>query len=197
MSDVVFGFFATVAFIVIILFDVGIVTPYWITVEETIPNSTRSCTHGLFYSLGCPGNETVFDNLVIGLNIATSLCLTIFPLFWICIRCIICCRSSDGKDNSRECTDSCCKCYSLPYTLAGLLGFASVLTVVVKFGLKQLRWSFYRTVASTSVILVQTVLLIVYSVRSRNTDEKCTIFLVYRRRHSSKGRANNFKRLKA
>ncbi|XP_062614503.1 uncharacterized protein LOC134276258, partial [Saccostrea cucullata] len=180
MSDIVFGFFAAVAFIVIILFDVGIVTPYWITVEVTIPNSTRfqvtAYTAIVF---------TVFDNLVIWLNVATSLCLTVFPLFWSCIRCIICCRSSNGNENSRECTDSCCKCYSLPYTLAGLLGFASVLTVVVKFGLKQLRWSFYLTVASTSVILLQTVLLIVYSVRSRNTDEKCTIFLVYRRRHSS------------
>ncbi|XP_062569147.1 uncharacterized protein LOC134231230 [Saccostrea cucullata] len=95
MSDVVIGFFATVAFIVIILFDVGIVTPYWITVEETLLNSTRSFTHGLFYSLDYPGNETVFDNLVIWLNIATSLCLTILPLFWSCIRCIICCRSSN------------------------------------------------------------------------------------------------------
>lgn len=71
MSDVVFGCFAFGAFLVIIFFNVGFLTPYWIEEQETnatniISNSTnsstpsptaRTCHHGLFYSLDCPESQ--------------------------------------------------------------------------------------------------------------------------------------------
>jgi hypothetical protein len=60
MSDVVFGVFVCIAFVVIVLFDVGVVTPNWVTVQETVLNSTHStknCTYGLLYSLDCPDND--------------------------------------------------------------------------------------------------------------------------------------------
>ena len=70
MSDAVFGCFACIACVVIVLFNVGCFTPNWITLEETkmsnsttVKNSTnatstttitRTCHHGLFYSIDCP-----------------------------------------------------------------------------------------------------------------------------------------------
>jgi hypothetical protein len=61
MSEVVFGFISCIAFVVIVLFNVGVFTPHWVTVQETVSNttnSTRTCTYGLFYSLDCPDNES-------------------------------------------------------------------------------------------------------------------------------------------
>lgn len=63
MSDKVFGCFSCIAFIVIVLFNVGLFTPSWITKEEiSVTNSTttspvsistRICHHGLLYSIDC------------------------------------------------------------------------------------------------------------------------------------------------
>ncbi|XP_048741176.2 uncharacterized protein LOC125655067 [Ostrea edulis] len=184
MSDVVFGFISCIAFVVIVLFNVGVLTPNWVTVQETVSNSTnstRSCTYGLFHSLDCPDNETVFDGTIPALNIATSLCLTVVPLLWVLFSCLLCCCKTDKSDC--PCVDGCCSSYSLFYAVGGLLGFASLLMVASKFNTEQLGWSFFMTVVATSIILLEIVALVTYCVCSRNTSEKCTLFLVYRRRH--------------
>lgn len=190
MSDVVFGFFAFIAFVVIVLFNVGLSTPHWITIQETVTSNstnssspsptTRTCHHGLFYSRDCPDSENVFDKTIIGLNIATSLCLTIFPLFWLCISCINCC----GKSDDNECANGCCNLYSFFYAAGGLIGLVSAITVSEKYDHDLLGWSFFLTVAATSIILVQIVLLFTYCICTRNTKEKCTLFMVYRRHHN-------------
>nr|XP_034335325.1 uncharacterized protein LOC105324711 isoform X2 [Crassostrea gigas] len=190
MSGVGFGFFAFIAFVVIVLFNVGFLTPHWITIQETIAsNSTNSstpsptiktCHHGLFYSRDCPESENVFDKTIIGLNIATSVCLTTFPLFWVCIYCITCC----GKSDDNECADSCCSLYSFFYASGGLLGLVSAMMVTANYDHDLLGWSFFMTVAATSIILVQNVLLFTYCICTRNTKEKCTLFMVYRRHHN-------------
>ncbi|XP_061193387.1 uncharacterized protein LOC133201610 [Saccostrea echinata] len=184
MSDVVFGFFACIAFIVIVVFNVGVFTPSWLTVHETPVNSSipsKICHYGLFHSVDCPNNEKAFDWTVIALNIATSVSLTIIPFLW-CISCKFWCCKGDYSDET--CAEGCCSCYSFFYFAGGFLGFASTLIVVSKFDHDQLGWSFFLTAASSSVILLQVVLLVTYFVCSRNMNEKCTIFLVYRRRHS-------------
>ncbi|XP_061193388.1 uncharacterized protein LOC133201611 [Saccostrea echinata] len=214
MSDVVFGFFACIAFIVIVLFNVGAFTPNWLTVHETpVSFSTpsfncstpsvncsnpsvnistpsvnssapsRICNYGLFHSVNCPNNENAFDWTIIGLNIATSVCLTAIPFFWVLLSCMLCCCKKDDSDD--KCADGCCSCYTFFYAAGGILGFASTLIVVSKFDHNQLGWSFFLTVVSSSVILLQLVLLVTYFVCSRKMNEKCTVFLVYRRRHSN------------
>nr|XP_022293751.1 uncharacterized protein LOC111104208 isoform X1 [Crassostrea virginica]XP_022293752.1 uncharacterized protein LOC111104208 isoform X1 [Crassostrea virginica] len=70
MSDVVFGCFSCIAFIVIVLFNVGCFTPNWIRTEEisltnftnfthtsTVSTTTRTCHHGLLYSIDCPNSK--------------------------------------------------------------------------------------------------------------------------------------------
>ena len=67
MSDKVFGCFSCIAFIVIVLFNVGLFTPSWITKEEiSVTNSTttppvstttRICHHGLLYSIDCTNSK--------------------------------------------------------------------------------------------------------------------------------------------
>ncbi|XP_062593221.1 uncharacterized protein LOC134254697 [Saccostrea cucullata] len=204
MSDVVFGFYACIAFIAIVLFNVGCFTPNWLTVHEIPVNSSkpsvncstpsvscstvsvnsatssRICNYGLFYSVDCPNNEKAFDWTIIGLNIATSVCLTAIPFFWCLLSCMICCKKDESDD---ACADGCCSFYTFFYVAGGILGFASTLIVISKFNLDQLGWSFFLTVAASSVILLQFVLLITYFVCSRKMNEKCTVFLVYRRRH--------------
>lgn len=190
MSNVGFGCFVFIAFVVIVLFNVGFLTPHWITVQETIPlNSTnsstispttRTCHHGLFNSLDCPESENVFDTTIIGLNVATSVCLTTFPLFWVCIACIMCCKDSDEND----CANGCCNLYSFFYAVGGLLGLVSAVTVSAKYDHDLLGWSFLLTVAATSIILLQIVLLLTYCICTRNTREKCTFHVVYRRHHN-------------
>lgn len=189
MSDVVLGFVAFIALAVNVLFNVGFLTPHWVTIEETIASNstnssspsptTRTCHHGLFYSKDCPESENVFDKTTIGLNIATSLCLTV-PLFWVCICCITSCRKSDDNQCAIVCLSPC----SFFYFVGGLLGLASAITVSEKYDYDLLGWSFFMTVAATTIILVQVVLLLVYCICTHNTRERCTVRLVYRRHHN-------------
>lgn len=196
MSDVVFGCFALGAFLVIFFFNVGFLTPYWIEEQETnatniISNSTnsstpsptaRTCHHGLFYSLDCPESQNVLDSTTRVLNIAASLCLTILPLIWGCIACLLCCGKKENEDSS--CANACCSLYSFFYALGGLFGLVSTVSVCAKYDNSLLGWSFFFTVAATSVILLQVVLLLTYCIFSRNTNEKLTCFMVYRRKHN-------------
>ena len=70
MSDVVLGCFSCIAFIVIVLFNVGCFTSNWIRTEEvamtnftnftntsTVLTTTRICHHGLLYSNDCPDSK--------------------------------------------------------------------------------------------------------------------------------------------
>ncbi|XP_078324600.1 uncharacterized protein LOC111104211 [Crassostrea virginica] len=196
MSDAVFGCFACIACVVIVLFNVGCFTPNWITLEETkmsnsttVKNSTnatsittitRTCHHGLFYSIDCPESAKVFDETLIVLNIAISACLTVIPIFWSCIACISCCCCGDSDES---CADGCCSFYTFFYAVGGLLGLVSSSMVIAKYDTSLLGWSFFLTVAAIAIVLLQVVLLLTYSIHSRGSKEKCSVFLVYRRRH--------------
>nr|XP_022291663.1 uncharacterized protein LOC111102989 [Crassostrea virginica]XP_022291664.1 uncharacterized protein LOC111102989 [Crassostrea virginica] len=195
MSDAVFGCFACIACVVIVLFNVGCFTPNWITLEETkMSNSTtvknftnatstttitRTCHHGLFYSIDCPESAKVFDETLIGLNIAISACLSVIPIFWSCIACILCCCG----DSDESCADGCCSFYTFFYAFGGLLGLVSSSMVIAKYDTSLLGWSFFLTVAAVAIVLLQVVLMLTYSIHSRGSKEKCSVFLVYRRRH--------------
>lgn len=190
MSDVVFGCFACIAFVVIVLFNVGFLTPYWITIQEintsnssnisTQSLTTGTCHHGVLYSLDCPDSDNVFDKILVAVNIATSVCLTTIPLLWCFIL-----RITNNYDDSRILADICCTFFPFFYAVGGLLGLVSAIRVTAKFDLDLLGWSFFLTVAATSIILLQNVILLTYCICTRNKKEKCTIFLVYRRSHYS------------
>lgn len=67
VGHVVVGVFAIITFAVIVLFNVGFLTTHWITIQETTTTNstdsstpfptTRTCHHGLFYSIDCPESD--------------------------------------------------------------------------------------------------------------------------------------------
>nr|XP_022295121.1 uncharacterized protein LOC111105243 [Crassostrea virginica]XP_022295123.1 uncharacterized protein LOC111105243 [Crassostrea virginica] len=194
MSDVVSGCFTCIAIIVIVLFNVGCFTSNWIRTEEvsvtnftnftntsTVSTTKRICHHGLLYSNDCPDSKNVFDDSLVLLNIAISVCFTVIPFFWCCSACMdsICCDSCYDDTCS-----ACCSCfYSLFYAIGGLLGLVSTVIVVANFENSDLGWSFYLTVAAIAIVLLQVVLLLSYGAYSRGSKEKFSMFMVYRRRH--------------
>lgn len=60
---------------------------------------------------------TVLDSTTLVLNIAASLCLTILPLIWGCIACLLCFGKKENED--RSCANACCSLYSFFYALGG------------------------------------------------------------------------------
>nr|XP_022291928.1 uncharacterized protein LOC111103164 [Crassostrea virginica] len=186
MSDVVFGCFSCIAFIVIVLFNVGCFTPNWIRTEgisvtnltntSTVSNTTRTCHHGLLYSIDCPNSKNVFSGLLVLLNIAISVCFTAIPFVWCCMGCI---RSDSDEDRS-----ACCSCVcTLFYAVGGLLGLVSIIMVGAEFDNSVLGWSFFLTVAAITIVLLQVVLVLAFCVSTRGSKEKFSIFMVYRRQH--------------
>lgn len=177
MSYVVLGCFAFGTFLVRFLFIVGFLTPYWIeesnatymgSTNSSIPLTTgRTCYHGLFYSLYCPKRKNELDSTTLVLNITASLCLTILPVILGCISCVLFRENTENEDRSLE--NAWSSLYSFFYALGGLFGLISAVHVFAKYDNSRLGWSFFFTVAATSINLLQVVLT--YCIFSRNSEK--------------------------
>lgn len=194
MSEIPVAFLLTVFSIlaVIVLLNVGFFTSHWITMQETIASnstssSTRTCHHGLFYSRDCPKRENVFGKTIIGLT-ATSVSLTTFPLFlFVCLWCSIRCGTIGTDCGYLECAACCFSLLHVPifkpkifiglcfssYTAGGLIGLVSAIMVGAKYDHDLLGWSFFMTVAATTVSIVQVVILS-YTECNCKKEGKCT-----------------------
>nr|XP_022293762.1 uncharacterized protein LOC111104215 [Crassostrea virginica] len=92
-----------------------------------------------------------------------------------------CCNNSSETDVD-DALESCCSFYAFFYVVGGLLGLVSVVLVVAKFDSSDLGWSFFLMVAAIAIVILQVILQLTYSVYSRRSTEKCSVFFVYRRK---------------
>ena len=61
---------------------------------------------------------SVFDNLLIGLNIAVSVCLPVIPFLWCCMTMFSsCCNNSET--NVEDASESWCSFYTFFYAVGG------------------------------------------------------------------------------
>ena len=65
---------------------------------------------------------SVFDNLLIGLNIAVSVCLTVIPFLWCCMTVFNCCCNNSSETDVDDALVSCCSFYAFFYVVGGKKG---------------------------------------------------------------------------
>lgn len=138
-----------------VLQSCGLFLPFWISV-----NATSECQRGIFYNRRCTADTKGLGTLVIGLQTTSFVLIVISTLSLMWSMCRY--RKRDDNDHrmgsndrvgcSCKCLSGCLICF---YPIAGLIGIAGCVVVMVHYEDFVRGWAFYLSFAASCCVIFQ------------------------------------------